>query len=411
MKLSALADNTPSSRLRYLDAFRTVAILVVVFGHWLIMTVWVRDGEILGFSALPQLTRFWPLTWVFQVMPLFFLVGGIAGGISWSRTKARGIPMAIWLLGRLRRLLPPALIVLGLAVIGALIARPFAIRESLIEQAVFAVTMPMWFLVVYLLLIMLTPAMYWLHKKHGLLVIGVVNTSPPTVALLALVLMQVGAAWLLSKPVQRLMERNRTLWTLVIAINSVTMTLFVWHMVAALAGALLLNAFDRLPHWYTGTGVGSAHWWQGRILWFAVLIPILALLVAVFGRLEAASALAKPLLPHNSLGRRGRRKGLERAVRGADTGGASASRIGSHRRRQVGLPITLATIGCYLTVALGLYLMASSPPGNHGPAIIPTSALALVALGAVVFWLLSRHISPFLSVPSDTVGAVEGRAL
>ena len=443
MKATDLAAKTPITRLRYLDAFRASAMLTVVIGHWLIMTVANVDGEIIGFSILPNVPGLWPLTWVFQVMPLFFLVGGIAGALSWSRWRNRGGGIAGWLLGRLSRLMTPALVVLGLAVIGALIAVHFGVSQRLVQQAVDAVTMPMWFLVVYLLLILVTPGMYWLHLKFGWRVIAVmimvvivgdtiriaaenqyfaylnhalawlipyqvgfawqdgtlkmtktkawiwlaiglismilltipgpypismigfgghhlVNTSPPTVALLALTIFQIGVAWLLAQPVQRLMERYQKLWAIVIAINSVTMTIFVWHMVAALAGALLLNSFDSLPFWFIGTGNwGNPQWWLGRLPWFATLIPILALLVLIFGPLESRTQLRS---------------------------GKTPTTIEKPHLNGTGL--TLAVICCYLILAGGLYWMASSPPGFHGPAVIATGALALVAAGTAIFQIL-----------------------
>ena len=565
MKITNLAAQTPTTRLRYLDAYRALAILAVVIGHWTIMTVWNRDGEILGFSVLPHLEYLWPFTWLFQVMPLFFLVGGIAGGMSWSRAKSRGSSMAVWWLSRLSRLMIPALIVLGFAVIGALVALPLGVRESLVLQAVDAVTMPMWFLVVYLLLILLTPAMYWLHQRFGLWVIAImmalvivgdsirlitqnpyfaylnhalvwlipyqigfawqsrrhlavsgfsggadylessshqncpsarthpsrhpavsavtdgidqfecsshqnylaarihssrhparsavrerraqsqdllsaknhvtawflflgglltvilltivgpfpismigfgdhhlINTSPPTIALLALVLMQVGLARLLANPMQRLMERSRILWTIVVAINSVTMTLFVWHMVAALIGALLLNAFDRLPHWYIGEGFGDPEWWAGRITWLAVLIPILVILVLIFGRLENFESTPRRLmrLPEQPSRNHGERGTTVSSQESCDTDGPLfRSRVGSVQPSrpptvsQVSLPITLAVVASYLALAGGLYWMASSSFEIHGPAVIPTGALALVALGSVACWRLQHAVN------------------
>ena len=49
---------------------------MVVLGHWLAVLVTWEDGTVTGENALNVVPDLWPLTWVFQVMPLFFFVGG-----------------------------------------------------------------------------------------------------------------------------------------------------------------------------------------------------------------------------------------------------------------------------------------------------------------------------------------------
>src|SRR5262249_29087563 len=70
-------------------------------------------------------------------------------------------------------------------------------------------------------------------------------------------------------------------WTTVVAGNGVMMTIFLWHLTAALlAIAVLYNVGFPQP-----TG-GSALWWATRPLWIAAAAIPLAALVAIFGRLE-----------------------------------------------------------------------------------------------------------------------------
>lgn len=74
--VAAISRQTPATRNRYADALRVIAILVVVYGHWLLAVISVRDGQLEGVNLLTlQPSTHW-LTWVFQVMPLFFWVGG-----------------------------------------------------------------------------------------------------------------------------------------------------------------------------------------------------------------------------------------------------------------------------------------------------------------------------------------------
>ena len=76
-----LAAATPATRNRVVDLLRAAAIVVVVLGHWLMAAVVVRGGELVPGHLLGLATWTHPLTWVFQVMPVFFLVGGYANAL------------------------------------------------------------------------------------------------------------------------------------------------------------------------------------------------------------------------------------------------------------------------------------------------------------------------------------------
>ena len=102
-----LADTTPTTRNRVVDLLRVGAICVVVLGHWLIAAVVVRDGELVPGHLLELASWTHPLTWVAQVMPVFFLVGGYANALSWRSARGRDVTYAGWLRTRLRRLLVP----------------------------------------------------------------------------------------------------------------------------------------------------------------------------------------------------------------------------------------------------------------------------------------------------------------
>ena len=105
----ALAAATPADRNRVVDFLRAAAILTVVLGHWLMAAVTVRDGAFVPDAVLNIAPWSHPLTWVFQVMPLFFIVGGYANGLSWRSARRRGTPYAAWLRSRLQRLAGPVL--------------------------------------------------------------------------------------------------------------------------------------------------------------------------------------------------------------------------------------------------------------------------------------------------------------
>jgi hypothetical protein len=72
-------------RDRFIDVLRVVAVVIVVGGHWMATSV-IWDAErIGGENALSVIPESHPATWLLQVMPLLFFVGGFAN----SRALAR----------------------------------------------------------------------------------------------------------------------------------------------------------------------------------------------------------------------------------------------------------------------------------------------------------------------------------
>lgn len=83
--LRELAERTPPQRERYVDLLRALAILIVVLGHWMVIVVTGGARRLDGFSALEVLSWGRPITWLVQVMPVFFMVGGFANAASLTR--------------------------------------------------------------------------------------------------------------------------------------------------------------------------------------------------------------------------------------------------------------------------------------------------------------------------------------
>src|SRR5690349_1005432 len=78
---------TPAHRDRTVDALRALAIAGVILGHWLVTALVVtsgRPGHALHdqspLATMPYLT---PLSWIFQTLAIFFLVGGYAAARSY----------------------------------------------------------------------------------------------------------------------------------------------------------------------------------------------------------------------------------------------------------------------------------------------------------------------------------------
>jgi hypothetical protein len=72
------------------------------------------------------------------------------------------------------------------------------------------------------------------------------NASPPTLALLATAAAQLGLIMLLHNSAQRWLHRRRP-WLLVVAANTVVLTIFLWHMSAVLVVAGTLSWAGLLP--------------------------------------------------------------------------------------------------------------------------------------------------------------------
>ncbi|MFE3764125.1 acyltransferase [Streptomyces sp. NPDC059104] len=158
---SALADRvdraTPAHRDRSVDALRAFAILGVVLGHWLVTALTVTDGSLHGASPLAAMPWLAPVSWVFQTLAVFFLVGGHVAAQGHASAKARGVSYGAWVRQRLGRLFRPVAAVLTLwaVVAGGLLlggAAPETVRTLL--KLVWS---PLWFLLVFAALTAATP--------------------------------------------------------------------------------------------------------------------------------------------------------------------------------------------------------------------------------------------------------------
>lgn len=143
---------------------------MVVAWHWIFTIIlWESDGphatNPLGFTS-----GLWMLTWLFQVMPLFFFVGGYASLRAYQSGRRRGRTMRAFVEGRLKTLAIPA-IVLILVWAGIAILVTSLWHADWIDNAALLVVSPLWFLVTYLLLIALFPVFFWLHRRFGVLLV------------------------------------------------------------------------------------------------------------------------------------------------------------------------------------------------------------------------------------------------
>ena len=165
---AAVAARTPESRNRYVDFLRALSIIAVISGHWLIAAPFLDEGELSLTNMLARQPWTQLLTWVFQVMPVFFLVGGYSNGVSWQAAMRDGRRYADWLDGRLQRLVGPVLpLVAGWAVLG-FIAHRFGTSVELVKVASQMALIPIWFLAVYVGAVVLVPVSYGAWRRFGM---------------------------------------------------------------------------------------------------------------------------------------------------------------------------------------------------------------------------------------------------
>jgi hypothetical protein len=168
-RAAELANRTPASRNRYVDFLRAMSMLVVTVGHWLAAAPYFDATDTLVAAHILTVVpgTAWA-TWVLQVMPIFFMVGGYANGISWRAARRDGRSYAVWLEGRLRRLLWPILPLLVAWVVIVAIEYARGVRPELISYGSRVALIPIWFLAAYIGIVLLVPIMEKAWARFGM---------------------------------------------------------------------------------------------------------------------------------------------------------------------------------------------------------------------------------------------------
>jgi len=157
-------------RNRYADLLRVVAIGGVVYGHWLLVSITDSHRQLSGVDALNYVSWAPWATWLFQVMPLFFLVGGCVNAQSWRAHRAAGETWTRWVRDRALRLLWPTAVFLVAGMLAVVAAAAAGVPSADLADAAWLVALQLWFLPVYLLLIALTGVLEAAHRRWGLAV-------------------------------------------------------------------------------------------------------------------------------------------------------------------------------------------------------------------------------------------------
>ncbi|WP_203579319.1 acyltransferase family protein [Microbacterium hibisci] len=161
-----------SGRDRAIDLVRALCIVGVVVLHAMMVGVGVGDAGPSFVNASDGTWWIVPLSWMLQVMPLFFVIGGFSGATAFRRARARGGDGVGFVAGRVHRLVLPAIVTIATA--GGLLAAlaTAGVAPDLVALAGFRFAQPLWFLGVFLVCQALLPSLLRLHERAPLTTIG-----------------------------------------------------------------------------------------------------------------------------------------------------------------------------------------------------------------------------------------------
>ncbi|WP_415950528.1 acyltransferase family protein [Streptomyces sp. KLOTTS4A1] len=155
---ASIEARTPAHRDRAIDGLRALALLAVPVGHWLLGGFRLDgEGALHNASPLSAFGFFAPVSWVLQMLGIFFLVGGYASVLSYRRSMARGASKGGWLRGRVARLGRPVLGVTAVWALAVPVLYAMGVPETSLRTGATLVIQPLWFVGVYTVITALTP--------------------------------------------------------------------------------------------------------------------------------------------------------------------------------------------------------------------------------------------------------------
>ncbi|TRW76532.1 acyltransferase [Mycolicibacterium sp. 018/SC-01/001] len=148
-----MTDST-SARDRAVDVARLAALVVVMFGHCALLLATIDGRGLHVANLIGEVPAIAPVTWIVQVMPLFFLAGGAAGSYGYRS----GTPWGAWLFTRSQRLCRPVFYYLAFWTAALLAVRLWLGADSAARLGRESVAL-LWFLGVYLVTLAFVPAL------------------------------------------------------------------------------------------------------------------------------------------------------------------------------------------------------------------------------------------------------------
>ena len=160
----ATGATTKTPRDRSIDTVRAALLVVVVALHSMMVGVSVGAAGPVLENALENQPWFAPVSWVVQIMPLFFIVGGFASITHWRGLRAGDVGAASYVRGRIDRLVRPAIAVVAVVGAALLALTVMGVPADIVATASFRIGQPLWFLGVYILCSAMVPLMVRAHE-------------------------------------------------------------------------------------------------------------------------------------------------------------------------------------------------------------------------------------------------------
>ena len=156
--------NTPATRDRAIDVIRIVSLVGVVVGHTIMATSIISDDVLIWSNLLTASVVFQALTWVFQIMPLFFFAGVAACIETWRSGDSWGN----WLMRRCTRLYRPVFYYLAFWISALSILRYF-LPEHVYDPVAGISIQLLWFLGAYVLVLATVPLLARITTSGGMI--------------------------------------------------------------------------------------------------------------------------------------------------------------------------------------------------------------------------------------------------
>jgi hypothetical protein len=155
-----------SGRDLTLDLARVTCVVFVIVVHLLQVGIGPGpDGALVTSRPAEQEPWFNAATWVGQIMPLFFVVGGFASAAGWASWTRKGGDATGFIRTRTLRLAQPALPLFAFFAVVLVVTSVAGIAPDLVATAAVGAGSPLWFLAAYLICQALVPLMVRLHER------------------------------------------------------------------------------------------------------------------------------------------------------------------------------------------------------------------------------------------------------
>ncbi len=169
--VASVVAATPQTRDRYADFLRVASLGGVIVGHFLMAAVVVHGAQVnppyefTTIQAVEPLTR--GATLLFQVVPIFFAVGGFVHARAWRSLRERGGGYGDFVRVRYLRLMRPTFVFLAVWMAVSVSVSTWWGEPQHVGRVFQVVGEPLWFMGIYLLVIACAPVMVRLHERWG----------------------------------------------------------------------------------------------------------------------------------------------------------------------------------------------------------------------------------------------------